>query len=95
MLELGLERYDAAAIEGLQVTRERVTAQIDRLAGMPADALAALPGMGSGRADIVVPGLCILEAFLIRAGLDRTLISDRGIRYGLLVDWLRRRARTA
>jgi exopolyphosphatase/pppGpp-phosphohydrolase len=41
-----------------------------------------------------MPGLCILEAFLLQAGLDQVLISDRGIRYGFLVAWLRHR-RTA
>jgi exopolyphosphatase / guanosine-5'-triphosphate,3'-diphosphate pyrophosphatase len=91
MLELGLARYDSGAIEGLSVERARITAQIDRLAALDAAALLALPGLGEGRADIVMPGLCILESFLLRTGLDKVLVSDRGIRYGYLVDWLRRR----
>lgn len=90
MLELKLARYDSEAIEGLMVERGRVTANIDRLAALRPEEILALPGMEPGRADIVMPGLCILEAFLNQTGLDRVLISDRGIRYGFLVDWLRR-----
>jgi exopolyphosphatase/guanosine-5'-triphosphate,3'-diphosphate pyrophosphatase len=91
MLEKGMAAYDAEAIEGTVVTLDRVTARIDRLAGMGPAALLAIPGLGAGRADIVMPGLCILESFLRQAGLDRVLISDRGIRYGFLVSWLRHR----
>jgi exopolyphosphatase/guanosine-5'-triphosphate,3'-diphosphate pyrophosphatase len=94
MLEKGMAKYDADAIEGTVVARDRVTAQIERLAALsPADLL-AIPGLGEGRADIVMPGLCILESFLRQAGLEKVLISDRGIRYGFLVAWLNRR-RTA
>jgi exopolyphosphatase/pppGpp-phosphohydrolase len=57
--------------------------------------LAAIPGLGAGRADIVMPGLCILESFLRRAGAEKVLVSDRGIRYGLLVSWLRNRRKAA
>jgi exopolyphosphatase/guanosine-5'-triphosphate,3'-diphosphate pyrophosphatase len=91
MLEKGMETYDAEAIEGTLVALDRVTAQIDRLAAMTPAALMAIPGLGAGRADIVMPGLCILESFLRRAGLEKVLISDRGIRYGFLVSWLRHR----
>jgi exopolyphosphatase / guanosine-5'-triphosphate,3'-diphosphate pyrophosphatase len=94
MLEKGMAAYDADAIEGTLVSRDRVGAQIDRLAAMAPAELMAIPGLGEGRADIVMPGLCILEAFLLQAGLDQVLISDRGIRYGFLVAWLRHR-RTA
>lgn len=91
LLELGLAKYDSEAIEGLEVSRAQVTARIDKLASMSQAELMAIPGLGQGRADIVMPGLCILEAFLGQAGQDKVLVSDRGIRYGLLVDWLRRR----
>lgn len=91
MLESGMGSYDSEAIEGLKVARERVAARIDALARMGQAETAALPGLGEGRADILMPGLCILEAFLIRTGQDQVLISDRGIRYGFLVDWIRRR----
>jgi exopolyphosphatase / guanosine-5'-triphosphate,3'-diphosphate pyrophosphatase len=95
MLEKGMTEYDAEAIEGTLVDLGRVTAQIDHLAAMGPEALMAIPGLGAGRADIVMPGLCILEAFLLQAGLGKVLVSDRGIRYGFLVAWLRQRRAAA
>ena len=92
MLELGLTAYDSDAIEGLAVARRRVSAQIDRLAGMDKESLLKLPGMDKGRADILMPGLCILEAFLDKIGAAEFRVSDRGIRYGITIDWLRKRA---
>lgn len=86
MLELGLRAFDAAAIEGLPLGRAAVTAAIDRLDALPAVERAALPGLDPGRAEIVVPGLCILEAFLAFAGKDAFQVSDRGIRYGVILD---------
>lgn len=93
MLEKGMAAYDAETIEGTIVARDRVTAQIDGLAAMSPGELTAIPGLGAGRADIVMPGLCILESFLRQAGLDKVLVSDRGIRYGFLVAWLRQRSK--
>lgn len=86
MLELSLPEYDSAAIEGLAVGRERVTAQIDRLAALDPEGILSLRGIDKGRADIIMPGLCILEAFLMGAGLASCIISDRGVRYGVIID---------
>lgn len=86
MLELSLPKYDNTAIEGFEVGLDRVTAQIDRLASLAPDKVLALPGMDKGRADILLPGLCILESFMKGAGLASCFISDRGVRYGVIID---------
>ena len=88
MLELRLPAFDARAIEGLKLKRGRVSAAIDRLAAMPEAERAALPGLDPGRAGILVPGLCILEAFLEAAGVGEFRVSDRGLRYGVILEWL-------
>lgn len=86
MLKLGLSRFDADAIEGLEIRASEVGDTIARLSALPAAERAALPGLDPGRADIIVPGLCILEAFLRVSGCDRFRVSDRGIRYGVILD---------
>lgn len=86
MLRLGLRAFDPAAIEGLELGRAGVREEIGRLAGLPAPERAALPGLDPGRAEIIIPGLCILEAFLAYAGRDAFRVSDRGIRYGIILD---------
>jgi exopolyphosphatase/guanosine-5'-triphosphate,3'-diphosphate pyrophosphatase len=86
MLRLGLRAFDAAAIEGLSLARADVTAAIDRIAALPAAERAGLPGLDPGRAEIVVPGLCILESFLRSLGREDFRVSDRGIRYGVILE---------
>jgi len=95
MLELRLPAFDAAAIEGLRIDLGRVTANIELLASLSDRERAALPGLDPGRADILMPGLCILEAFLKAAGCAAFRVSDRGIRYGVILDWIKKRAAKA
>jgi exopolyphosphatase/guanosine-5'-triphosphate,3'-diphosphate pyrophosphatase len=90
MLELEMAAFDSAAIEGLEIDKARVTATIDLLAGLPIEARIALPGMEKNRADILMPGLCILEVFLDAVDCARFRVSDRGIRYGIILDWMKR-----
>lgn len=86
MLKLGLKDFDAAAIEGLEIHASEVAEAVARLEALPAAERAALPGLDPGRAEIIVPGLCILEAFLRHAGCSSFRVSDRGIRYGIILD---------
>jgi exopolyphosphatase / guanosine-5'-triphosphate,3'-diphosphate pyrophosphatase len=88
MLELRLPGFDSEAIEGLEIPARRVSETIDLLAGLPEVAKLALPGMEKSRADILMPGLCILEAALAAIGTNRLRVSDRGVRYGVIIDSL-------
>lgn len=88
MLKLGLRAFDSAAIEGLEVSAAEVGDAIARLESLPPAERAALPGLDPGRAEIIVPGLCILESFLVHAGIASFRVSDRGIRYGVILDAL-------
>jgi exopolyphosphatase / guanosine-5'-triphosphate,3'-diphosphate pyrophosphatase len=87
MLELRLPAFDSAAIEGLRIPRARVSAMIELLAGLSDEEKRELPGMDKPRADILMPGLCILEAFLEAIDAPDFRVSDRGVRYGITIDW--------
>jgi exopolyphosphatase/guanosine-5'-triphosphate,3'-diphosphate pyrophosphatase len=57
----------------------------------------AHPCVGAERADLVIAGCAILEAFRRRWPSDRLRVADRGLREGMLVEmmatdgvWLRR-----
>jgi exopolyphosphatase/guanosine-5'-triphosphate,3'-diphosphate pyrophosphatase len=95
MLELKLPAFRAEAIEGLRIARSRVAATIDLLAGLSDAEKRALPGMDQPRSDILMPGLCILEAFLDAVGAQDFRVSDRGVRYGITIDWLKQRAKAS
>ena len=49
-----------------------------------------MPGLNPERADIVIAGAAILEGFMQALDLPAIRISDRGLREGLLIDYLLR-----
>ena len=49
-----------------------------------------LPGINPERADIIVGGAAILETFMEELRIEEIVISERGVREGLLVDYLAR-----
>lgn len=57
-----------------------------RLVGMDADARAAVPGMKSKRADRIHVAAVILDAVLDALGLDGFVLSDWGLREGVLLE---------
>ncbi len=89
MLNLKLDQFNSEAIEGFACTKQEVTETIQFLFPLSLEEKLALPGMDKGRADILVPGLCILESILEKVGADSFLVSDRGLRYGLILDGMK------
>lgn len=89
-LDLGLSRYDAARVQGHRLDRstiERLSGQLGRLTVAER---AALPCLEPGRADLIIPGVAIVEATLDLFGVDTLRVSDYGLREGILVDAIER-----
>ncbi len=63
----------------LQVTRAE-------LLPMPISQRERFPGLESGRADLIIPGLEILLALCQRLGCDQLKVADSGLLEGLLLD---------
>lgn len=80
--------YAAASGTG-QVTRERLTRALERLAAMDVNKRRTI--FDPRRADIIVSGATIIEAVAERLRLRALTAVDRGLRDGILVDLLRRR----
>lgn len=83
-LDLGLADYDAARVQGHTLTRAAIARQHGRLAALDVAARGRLPCLEPGRADLIVPGVAIVEATLDRLGCDRLVVSDWGLREGVL-----------
>ncbi|NMB91021.1 MAG: Ppx/GppA family phosphatase, partial [Chloroflexi bacterium] len=47
-----------------------------------------VPGINPERADIIVPGAAIIDVIMQETGIQTLRISDRGLRDGLLMDYL-------
>jgi len=85
-LDLGLADYDAARVQGHTLTRAAIERQRRRLAALDLAGRAALPCLEPGRADLIVPGVAILEATLDRLGRERLVVSDWSLREGILAE---------
>ena len=60
--------------------------QFARVAALSLTERAALPGLERGRADILIPGIAICLAAMARLGFDSLVVSDRGLREGILCE---------
>jgi exopolyphosphatase/guanosine-5'-triphosphate,3'-diphosphate pyrophosphatase len=87
-LDLGLEAYDAARVQGHRLTRAAVAAQLGRLAALTVEGRAALPCLEPGRADLIVPGVAIVVAAMERLGAEALVVSDWGLREGIVAELL-------
>jgi exopolyphosphatase/guanosine-5'-triphosphate,3'-diphosphate pyrophosphatase len=90
-LDLGLESYDPARVHGHRLTRASVSRLVARLAALSLAERAALPCLEPGRADLIVPGGVICLEVLARLGFDALVVSDRGLREGILYEILAER----
>jgi exopolyphosphatase/guanosine-5'-triphosphate,3'-diphosphate pyrophosphatase len=85
-IELGLEAYDSAAVEGHPVPLARLEELLARLAGMTLEERLAVPGLPAGRAPTIVAGIVILIEVLRAFGLEGTEVSDRDILWGVALE---------
>jgi exopolyphosphatase/guanosine-5'-triphosphate,3'-diphosphate pyrophosphatase len=89
-MQLGLIEYDPERVQNFRMTREQVEAWFRRLSGLPLAERCTLPGLERGREDLIVAGAAILMVVLRRARVKEWVVSDAGLREGLLVDWWQR-----
>jgi exopolyphosphatase/guanosine-5'-triphosphate,3'-diphosphate pyrophosphatase len=83
-LELGLVPYDGARVHGAVLTLSSVEGLCAKLVSLPLVERKQLPGLEPKRADVIVAGALIVRDLLRRVGATQTIVSDRGVRFGLL-----------
>jgi exopolyphosphatase/guanosine-5'-triphosphate,3'-diphosphate pyrophosphatase len=84
-LDLGLPVYDAARVQGHVLARGAVEGQLARLGALTVGERAALPCLEPGRADLILAGTAIVLATLDLTGADALVVSDWGLREGILL----------
>jgi exopolyphosphatase/guanosine-5'-triphosphate,3'-diphosphate pyrophosphatase len=85
-LDLGLGTYDPARVQGYQLSVPAIERLTTRLAALPLADRARIPGLEPGRADVIIPGALVLAAALAGLGLRAAVVSDAGLREGILLD---------
>ena len=84
---------EAGQESGSTLSLGQLRSTITLLTGMSLVERRRVPGINPDRADIIIPGAVVLEAFMERLGLERIEISRRSLQDGLLEDYLSREAR--
>ena len=90
-LDLDLVEYDPQRVQGHRLSRAAVERLLGRLGSLPVAARAALPCLEPGRADLIIPGIAIVTATLDAFGLDTLVVSDWGLREGMVAEALEAR----
>jgi exopolyphosphatase/guanosine-5'-triphosphate,3'-diphosphate pyrophosphatase len=85
-MSLGLTSYDPARVHGHRLTLPALEQQIDRLRASTQPEREKMTGLDPKRADVILAGACILLQIAIAAQATEVLVSDRGIRWGLLFE---------
>jgi exopolyphosphatase/guanosine-5'-triphosphate,3'-diphosphate pyrophosphatase len=80
-----LDSYDAGRVHGSELDRDEVERLLDRLAALPLAQRKALPGLEPARADVIVAGAVLVAEVLAWSGAECLVVSDRGVRWGLLM----------
>ena len=83
-IELELRVYDAAVVHGAKLSRSQVSALRSRLATTPLSQRRRMAGLEPKRADVIVCGSIIVVEVLAWSGAPELVVSDRGVRWGLV-----------
>jgi len=89
-LELGLTTYDPSRVQNMRLGFARVESWYRRLVGMTLDERRRLPGLEKGREDLIVAGAALLWIAMRVAEAKEVVVSDYGLREGVLIDWFER-----
>jgi exopolyphosphatase/guanosine-5'-triphosphate,3'-diphosphate pyrophosphatase len=85
-LDLGLPKYDPDRVEGHRLSRERVRAQLERLAALPLAERREVPALDPDRAPVIVAGTVILGEVLDHFSLDSLEASEHDILDGAALE---------
>nr|WP_321463511.1 hypothetical protein [uncultured Cohaesibacter sp.] len=87
-VHLGLERYDRRQVDGTWLTATELRDMIGRVLDMNFQERMNNPCIGADRADLVLAGCAILEAFHREWPCSQLRVADRGLREGILMEMM-------
>lgn len=89
-VELQLARYSHSAVHGRQLTQSEVQRQIRLFQSKTVAERKTITGLEPKRADVILAGACLIDSMMRLYGRGKVLVSDEGVRYGLLYERLGR-----
>jgi exopolyphosphatase/guanosine-5'-triphosphate,3'-diphosphate pyrophosphatase len=85
-VKLGLARYDADVVQGARLERAEVERQVELYRSRSVDERRRVVGLQPARADVILASACIVKTVMSKLDKDSLLVSDHGLRHGLLVE---------
>jgi len=85
-MSLELASYDAARVHGHRLSRADLGGELNRLAAATQAQRERIIGLDPRRADVIFAGAVILDRIAAAVRAAEVLVSDRGIRWGLLYE---------
>lgn len=82
-----LKHYNPQKVHRYVVPLQKVISTLKRLCSISLNERKKLINFDPKRADIIVAGICILKVIMELFGIDNFRICDRGLVYGLAVDY--------
>ncbi|MSP38328.1 MAG: Ppx/GppA family phosphatase [Deltaproteobacteria bacterium] len=83
-VEKQMARYVHAEVHGCRLSLAEVRRQIGLFSECTLAERQRIVGLEAKRADVILAGACLIERILILLGSDSVVVSDQGVRYGLL-----------
>lgn len=85
-MDLELEEYDPDKINCHPLTREAVNAIVRTLSTTPIPERRTMPGLEAGREDIILAGAVVTQEIMKKFGCATMIVSDWGLREGIVLD---------
>src|SRR5690349_7160200 len=83
-VRLGLQTYDPERVHGTLLDRTEIDRQIELYRSCDAAARREIDGVQPARAEVILAGALIVRVILTLLGRDAFVVSDRGLRHGVL-----------
>jgi exopolyphosphatase / guanosine-5'-triphosphate,3'-diphosphate pyrophosphatase len=90
-VEKKLMCYTHDEVHGSRLTVSEVGRQVALFQGKTIAERKAIPGLEPKRADVILAGACLIERIMTLFHSERVIVSDQGVRYGLLHECLNHR----
>ena len=87
-VEKALVPYRAEEVHGSLLKRKEVRRQIQLFQSKTVAERKQIPGLEPMRADVILAGALLIDRIMDHFRMDQAMVSDQGIRYGLLFDRL-------
>jgi len=83
--------YTHGEVHGSRLTLTEVRRQVALFQGKTIMERKAISGLEPKRADVILAGACLIERIMTLFHSERVIVSDQGVRYGLLHECLKHR----